>query len=129
MVMDKKNQVLIIEDEFDIFNLFKMTAELVPGYEIEIITDGEEAIKRLGNEVVPNMVVLDLHLPTIEGDEFLRAARKDARWKNVPIYIITGDAKAAERHRRHPEGADGVYVKGEYSIDDLQLLLEKHIKQ
>ena len=52
------------------------------------------------------------------------AARNDPRWKNVAIYIVTGDARAADRHLRHPEGANGVFVKGAMSIDEIQVMLE-----
>jgi CheY-like chemotaxis protein len=123
--MNKKHLV-IIEDDFDMHNMFRMVAELVPDYEIEVITDGTEALKRLENPILPNLVLLDLHLPHVEGDEFLRTARADPIWKNVPIYIITADAKLAEGYQRDPRGANGAYLKGDYSIDLLQELLEKY---
>jgi len=123
--MDGKHLVIIIEDDFDMYNMFRMVAELVPDYEIEVITDGKEALERIENPILPNLVLLDLHLPHVEGDEFLRIARADPIWKNVPIYIITGDVKLAEGYQRDPRGANGAYLKGDYSIDLLQELLEK----
>ena len=47
--MNKKHLVIIIEDDFDMHNMFKMVAELVPDYDIEVITDGAEAINRIDN--------------------------------------------------------------------------------
>ena len=126
--MSKKHLVIIIEDDFDMHNMFRMVAELVPDYEIEVITDGIEAIKRIENPILPNLVLLDLHLPHVEGDEFLRTARATPIWKNVPIYIITADAKLAEDYQRNPRGANGAYLKGDYSIDLLQELLEKYVQ-
>ena len=123
--MNGKHLVIIIEDDFDMYNMFKMVAELVPGYEIEVITDGKEALDRIENPLLPNLVLLDLHLPHVEGDEFLRTARANPIWKNVPIYIITADAKLAKAYQRDPRGANGAYLKGDYSIDLLQELLEK----
>jgi two-component system, chemotaxis family, chemotaxis protein CheY len=124
--MNGKHLVIIIEDDFDMYNMFKMVAELVPDYEIEVITDGIEALKRIDNPLLPNLVLLDLHLPYVEGDEFLRSARANPIWKNVPIYIITADAKLAKDYQRDPRGANGVYLKGDYYIDLLQELLEKY---
>ena len=46
--MNEKHLVIIIEDDFDMYNMFKMVVELVPEYEIEVITDGAEALKRIG---------------------------------------------------------------------------------
>ena len=126
--MSGKHLVIIIEDDFDMYNMFRMVAELVPDYEIEVITDGRDALKRIENPLIPNLVLLDLHLPHVEGDEFLRAARSNPIWKDVPIYIITADAKLAESFQRNPRGANGAYLKGNYSIDLLQELLEKYVQ-
>ena len=105
--MNGKHLVIIIEDDFDMYNMFKMVAELVPDYEIEVITDGKEALERIENPILPNLVLLDLHLPHVEGDEFLHTARANPIWKNVPIYIITADAKLAKSYQRDPRGANG----------------------
>ena len=126
--MNKKHLVIIIEDDFDMHNMFRMVAELVPEYDIEVITDGTGALKRIDNPNLPTLVLLDLHLPHVEGDEFLRMARANPIWKNVPIYIITGDAKLAEGYQRDPRGANGAYLKGDFSIDLLQELLEKYVQ-
>ena len=126
--MNGKHLVIIIEDDFDMYNMFKMVAELVPDYEIEVITDGKEALERIENPILPNLVLLDLHLPHVEGDEFLRTARANPIWKDVPIYIITADAKLAKGYQRDPRGANGAYLKGDYSIDLLQELLEKYVQ-
>jgi DNA-binding response OmpR family regulator len=124
--MNKKRLVIIIEDDFDMYNMFKMVVELVPDYDLEVITDGAEALKRIDNPNLPTLVLLDLHLPHVEGDEFLRIARTNAIWKNVPIYIITADEKLAQGYLRDPRGANGAYLKGDYSIDSLQALLEEY---
>ena len=126
--MDKKHLVIIIEDDFDMYNMFKMVVELVPEYDVEVITDGAKALKRLDNSSIPTLVLLDLHLPHVEGDEFLRMARANPSWKDVPIYIITADAKLAEGYQWNPRGANGAFLKGNYSIDFLQELLEKYVK-
>ncbi len=128
MADEKKNLVIIIEDDFDVSNMFNMAAGLVRDYEIEIIEDGAEAVLRLKGKRLPSVVVLDLHLPNLEGDEFLHAARRDERWKDVPIYIVTGDVRAAERQIRHPEGATGVFIKGTMSIDEIEVILNRHRK-
>jgi CheY-like chemotaxis protein len=126
--MEKKHLVIIIEDDFDMYNMFKMVVELVPEYDVEVITDGAAALKRLDDPSLPTLVLLDLHLPHVEGDEFLRMAQANPIWKDVPIYIITGDHKLAEGYQKDPRGAKGAYLKGDYSIDLLQELLEKYVK-
>jgi len=45
--MNGKHLVIIIEDDFDMYNMFKMVVELVPAYDVEVITDGVEALRRL----------------------------------------------------------------------------------
>jgi len=126
--MNGKHIVIIIEDDFDMYNMFKMVVELVPAYDVEVITDGVEALRRLDKSPIPTLVLLDLHLPHVEGDEFLRMARVNPSWKDVPIYIITADAKLAEGYQWNPRGANGTFLKGNYSIDLLQELLEKYVQ-
>jgi len=45
--MNGKHLVIIIEDDFDMYNMFKNGRELVPAYDVEVITDGVEALRRL----------------------------------------------------------------------------------
>ena len=92
--MDTKPLALIIEDHED-QNFVFTTALEQAGYETESIMDGLTAQKRLG-EVVPSMVILDLHIPGVNGRTLLSQIRHDERLVNMPVIIATADAQQAE---------------------------------
>jgi CheY-like chemotaxis protein len=92
--MTTKPLGLIIEDNED-QNWVFTTALQQAGYETESIADGLVARRRL-LEVVPSMIVLDLHIPHIDGEDLLRQIRSDRRLSKVRVVLATADAVKAE---------------------------------
>lgn len=70
------------------------------GFATEILSDGQTALSRLA-EVVPDLVLLDLHLPQVSGPALLEHIRRDTRLKEVPVIIATADPHLADtlRHK------------------------------
>ena len=91
--METKPLALIIEDDPD-QNLVFTTALSQAGYETESIMSGLKAQNRL-TEVIPKMIVLDLHIPHITGTTLLRQIRTDPRLGNASIILATADAALA----------------------------------
>jgi two-component system response regulator AdeR len=85
---------LVIEDDKDAATMFAIALQTA-GFEAEIIRAGDTALARLA-VLVPDLVVLDLHLPRVEGIDVLRQIRADARLAETRVIIITGDPLAAE---------------------------------
>ena len=92
-----KNFALVIEDDEDLSNIF-VKALQAAGFEVEPIRDGQTAKKRLG-EVVPQVIVLDLHLPYVSGGALLKQIRETAALNKTRIIIATADAEQAEKYR------------------------------
>lgn len=91
--MDEKPLALIIEDTDDQNLIYTKALELA-GYETESILDGEMAQKRL-KEVIPEMIILDLQLPGVNGGTLLRQIRSDPRLTNARVMLATADAAMA----------------------------------
>jgi len=91
--MSTKPLALIIEDNED-QNLVFTTALAQAGYATESIYDGTTAMKRLTN-VVPELVILDLHVPGINGGWLLRELRNDPRTAKAHVIIVSADAEFA----------------------------------
>lgn len=85
---------LIIEDDEDQNLVFTKALEMA-GYDTESIRDGITAQKRL-TEIVPDMIILDLHLPGLNGRELLSQIRKDQRLAKVRVVLATADAAFAD---------------------------------
>jgi CheY-like chemotaxis protein len=64
------------------------------GYRTEAIQDGVVARKRLG-EIIPDMIILDLHIPNVDGSTLLGQIRSDQRLEDVPVILATADAALA----------------------------------
>lgn len=86
--------VLIVEDDARLSEIFSLTLQAA-GYQTECVNDGSVALARL-NELVPDLVVLDLHLPNVDGPDILRHIRADERLAHVPVLLATADERLAE---------------------------------
>jgi DNA-binding response OmpR family regulator len=96
----------VIEDDEDLSTIFS-EALLAAGYKVDTIVDGLAARQRL-EEGTPHLVLLDLHLPGLSGQELLTQIRADKRLENTLVVIATADARMGDSLR---ESADYILVK------------------
>jgi DNA-binding response OmpR family regulator len=92
-----KNIALIIEDNADLSEIFSRALQTA-GFEVEAILDGKIAETRL-KEIVPNVIVLDMHLPSVDGPTLLKQIHADERLSKARIIIATADSAKAEYYR------------------------------
>lgn len=90
-----KPLALVIEDSEDVALVFQTAMESA-GYESETISDGAVALERLA-EVVPDLVILDLHLPGASGEQILKYIRSDSRLEDIKVVVATADSNWAEK--------------------------------
>ena len=121
--MDTKPLALIIEDNVD-QNLVFTTALKKAGYDTESILDGTLAMNRL-TKVTPAMVVLDLHMPGIDGGRILLEIRNNSLTQKTNVIIVSADAEFAANLQ--PQ-ADLVLLKP-VSFSQLSLLASRFIKK
>lgn len=100
--MPKIQTILLVDDESAI------TENLAPflersGFEVQVASNGEQALELLP-EVNPDLLVLDVLMPKIDGREVLRRLRSQGNW--VPILLLTQVGEAGERAMALEEGAD-----------------------
>ncbi len=100
-----KSLAVIIEDDIEISRIFALT--LQDEFEIESFQDGLAALSRLQN-IVPNIIILDLSLPTTSGSEILKQIRADARLESTAVILATADAVTASTLQ---DAADIVLIK------------------
>ena len=84
---------LIIEDDPQLSQIFSVT--LQSEFTVETITDGNQALARLA-QVVPDIIILDLHLPGVAGGDILAHIRADSRLAKSKIILATADARQAD---------------------------------
>jgi DNA-binding response OmpR family regulator len=100
--MDTKSKVLLVDDETAI------TTNLAPfleraGFSITVAANGEEALHKL-TSTSPDLIILDVLMPKMDGREVLRRLRHSGNW--LPVILLTQVGEAAERAMALEEGAD-----------------------
>jgi DNA-binding response OmpR family regulator len=87
--LDKQPLVLIIEDNDDIAEILQESV-WAAGFEAEVLKDGRLALLRI-LDLQPDLIVLDLHLPMVDGIEIFQDIRADERMAHIPVIIATAD--------------------------------------
>jgi len=98
--------VLVVEDDEDIANALQRSLRM-EGYDVRLAADGERALEQAG-KFLPDLVVLDLGLPKIDGIEVARSLREDG---DVPILMLTARDAVEARVEGLDSGADDYLVK------------------
>jgi DNA-binding response OmpR family regulator len=107
--------ILLVEDEAHIAEAIAYNLE-AEQHEVEWVQDGRRAAERLGADPTPDLVILDVMLPEMNGFEVARRARAAGNY--VPILIVTAKDDARDRIRGIEEGADD-YLTKPFTLDEL----------
>ena len=109
-------RVLVVEDDRDIAELVERYLQKA-GFSTEVLASGRDALKALADRA-PDLLILDLMLPHVDGLEICRAARNDARTAAMPIIMLTARADESERIVGLEIGADD-YIDKPFSPNEL----------
>jgi two-component system alkaline phosphatase synthesis response regulator PhoP len=120
-----KKKILAVDDEEDFLEILKLHLE-ANGYEVITALDGEEALKKIKNEN-PDVVILDIMLPKLNGKEVCRDIRNDPVFSKIPIIMLTGLNTDTERIVARVIGAD-VYITKPFDFEQLNSAIKKLLK-
>ena len=105
-----KRTVLYIEDNLSNLELVERILRRFPSIRLLSATRGEQGVE-LAREHRPDLILLDLHLPDIWGDEVLRRLRTDAALREIPVVMLSADATLEQIKRLLAAGAQGYLTK------------------
>ena len=114
--MSVRRLVLIADDDEDILALVRATIERL-GHEVMAVADGAAALSAMA-ERRPDLAVLDIAMPELDGLEVLRRLRADDEMRDLPVILLTAQAQAADVERGFATGASA-YVRKPFSPRDL----------
>ena len=108
-VMEMGSRILVVEDSAVIRRLIEVCLRAA---DLEIITrdDGKTGLSAVGTES-PDLVVLDIGLPGMDGWEVLDRIRRDETTKGIPVVVLTAHAEEESRRRANEGGADAFVTK------------------
>ena len=110
-------RVLVVEDENDIAGLIKHTLERSGDASVEVVGRGDEALRSITGRP-PDLVILDLNLPVLSGDEVCRILRQKQETRQIPIIMLTARTSESDRVAGLDLGADD-YVTKPFSLREL----------
>jgi DNA-binding response OmpR family regulator len=123
---DTKPKILIIEDDLDVAEMLNAYFR-VQGYEVFTVNWGEDGV-RSAQTVHPDLVILDIRLPDIDGYEVARRLRSDRRTADIPIIFLTEKRDRSDRLQGLEIGADD-YITKPFDVQELRLRVQKCAKK
>ncbi len=119
--MSKK--ILIADDEENIRTLYKIELEDA-GYIVELASNGKEAVEKF-KETSPDLVILDIKMPVMDGIEALQTIRQLPQGKSVPIILFTA---YGEYQQDFTTWASDAYIVKSHDITELKQTIERFLK-
>jgi CheY-like chemotaxis protein len=115
MTMTATKLILVVDDDEDVRDTIREALE-VQGYEVAIAANGQQALEVLQSGPMPALILLDLMMPVMSGQQFLEKQRQDATLAKVPVVILTADGRIKEKAASvHATG----YVRKPVTLDGL----------
>ena len=102
-------RVLVVDDEADLVRILQLGLQAI-GYHVETASDGQEALKK-ARETKPDIILLDLMLPKLDGYKVCRLLKFDERYKNIPIIILSARTQEGDQLLAMEMGANRFITK------------------
>jgi CheY-like chemotaxis protein len=108
-----KNPILLLEDNpMDVLLFQEALKELEIKNELIVAVDGAEGLNYLNSgKTLPGIIFCDINMPKINGIEFMKAAKADAKFKYIPIVVLTSSANPSDREAAFGLNAAGYMIK------------------
>jgi two-component system, OmpR family, alkaline phosphatase synthesis response regulator PhoP len=104
-----KKKILLVDDEVELSDMVKIRLEAA-GYEVITVYDGQEGLNK-AKELKPDLVILDLMLPKIDGYKVCRMLKFDDKYKHIPIILFTAKAQDNDKKIGEEVRADAYVTK------------------
>ena len=118
-------RILVIDDQVELRTLFQRILEHA-GHNVIAAEGGQEAL-RATELLIPDLVLLDMAMPQMDGLAFLREARARPGWENVPVIILSGMVTPEQMASARQMGACDQLVKGQFSTRELRARVARFI--
>jgi len=107
---ETKIKVLIIDDDKFLLNMYSIKFNKT-GYEVNAAMGGEEALEKIKGGYIPDIVLLDIVMPVMDGFDVLGAIKKDNLLPNAILIMLTNQGQLADIEKAKSLGATGYIIK------------------
>lgn len=122
---DKKAKVLIVDDDAFLSGIYATKLEL-EGFEVVAARDGEDGLKAAANEK-PDLILLDVLMPKLDGFEVLKRLKSDDAIKGIPVIMLTNLGQKEDIEKGMQEGAVDYLIKAHFvpaeAVDKIKKVL------
>lgn len=129
--MEKVIDILLVEDDtVDVMDAQRTLDRMGLIYKMHVSRNGEEALTWLNESANrPDVILLDLNMPKMNGVEFLHSLKASSRWKDIKVFVITTSDEREDRETTKALGVSGYIVKplkfnNPSSIDSFNLMID-----
>ena len=119
-----KKRILVVDDEADVLDALKSSLER-QDFKVALAQDGEEALKKLESES-PDLIILDLIMPKLSGEELLKLIRKNLKTMDTPVIVSTVRRETSTLVNLMKLGATD-YLMKPYDIKELSKIINVYI--
>src|SRR5258706_4400567 len=122
----EKSRLLVVEDDIDIGNMLKIYFSGME-FDVDVAVRGSDALEKT-RQVLPNLIVLDIMLPDIDGYEVCRNLRTNLRTSHIPVIFLTQKDERSDKLQGLELGEDD-YITKPFGIEELKLSVQGAINQ
>jgi len=121
-----KNKILVVDDEVDLVETLRFPLEM-EGFNVLVSYNGEDALNKARKEN-PDLILLDLMLPKLDGYKVCRLLKFDERYKHIPILMLTAKTQQKDKLLGQETGADE-YITKPFEIDELMKKIKAYLNE
>jgi DNA-binding response OmpR family regulator len=120
---EKKIKILLVEDDTFLLEMYSTKFNL-EGFDVVAAADGEEGLK-LAKKEKPDIVLLDVLMPKIDGFTVLKKLKKDSQTKAIPVVLLTNLGQKNDIDKGLKDGAEGYLIKAHFIPSEVVSKIKK----
>ena len=120
----ENKKILVVDDEVDLVKTIQFSLEL-EGYEVLVSYNGEDALSQARKEH-PDLILLDIMLPKLDGYRVCRLLKFDERYKHIPILMMTAKTQEKDKLMGKETGANE-YITKPFDMEELMEKVKKYL--
>lgn len=121
----EKKKIFVVEDDSFVMDIYR-TKLIQEGFEVDTADNGMEALKKL-EEIKPDLILLDIIMPYVDGLEVLKKVREMEKTKETPVILLTNLSQKEEINQGLALGANDYLIKSHFTPSEVLEKINKYL--